>query len=73
MAGLIALAGLVPSAVGAVQPPGDPVADKFSFPVGAVANNPTTSRYTAPNGHIYLGWAVHPAASFLSPAYGREL
>jgi hypothetical protein len=56
-----------------VPPAGDPVADKFSFPVGSVPNSPTLSRYQAPNGRTYAGWAVHPAASFLSPGYGREL
>jgi murein DD-endopeptidase MepM/ murein hydrolase activator NlpD len=73
MAGLVALAGLLPAGARAVAPSGDPVADRFSFPVGALPNSPTTSRYQAPTGHLYLGWAVHPAASFLSPAYGVEL
>jgi murein DD-endopeptidase MepM/ murein hydrolase activator NlpD len=58
---------------GAVSPTGEPLADKFSFPVGALVNNPTTSRYTGPNGRQYMGWAVHPAATFLSPAYGNQL
>jgi murein DD-endopeptidase MepM/ murein hydrolase activator NlpD len=71
--GLIVLAGLVPAGAGAQALSGDPVADRFSFPVGDVANSPTVSRYQAPGGHIYLGWAVPPAASFLSPAYGAQL
>jgi hypothetical protein len=73
IAGLIALVGLVPGGARAISLGGDPVADRFSFPVGGVPNNPTTSRYNAPNGRGYLGWSVHPAASFLSPAYGMEL
>jgi murein DD-endopeptidase MepM/ murein hydrolase activator NlpD len=73
IAGLIALVGLVPAGARAISLGEDPVADRFSFPVGAVPNNPTTSRYNAPNGRGYLGWAVHPATSFLSPAYGAQL
>lgn len=73
MAGLVLLAGLVPVGAGAAAGPDDPVADRFSFPLGAVANNPTTSRYQAPDGRFYLGWSVRPGASFLSPGYGREL
>ena len=71
--GLLALTGLVPIGAGAVAPSGDPVAAKFSFPVGAVPNSPTSSRYQTADGHNYLGWAVHPAAAFLSPAYGQQL
>jgi murein DD-endopeptidase MepM/ murein hydrolase activator NlpD len=73
IAGLIALVGLAPGGARAISLDGDLVADRFSFPVGAVPNNPTTSRYNAPNGRGYLGWSVHPAASFLSPAFGMEL
>jgi murein DD-endopeptidase MepM/ murein hydrolase activator NlpD len=71
--GLLALVGLVPLRAGAAPPSGDPVANKFSFPVGVIPNSPSSSLYQAPNGRSYLGWAVHPAASFLSPAYGHDL
>ena len=73
MGGLIALACLTMVEVGAVSPAEDPVADRFSFPVGAIPNSPNTSRYQGPDGRSHTGWAVHPAASFLSPGYGREL
>lgn len=73
LVGLILVAGLIPGGARAQAPTGDPVADRFSFPVGDVPNSPTTSRYVAPNGHIYLGWWVNPAVSFLSPAYGQAL
>lgn len=71
--GLLALTVLLPIGAGAMASPGDPVADRFGFPVGSNPSSPTISRYQAPNGATYMGWVVRAAASFLSPAYGQQL